>query len=154
MADMLTLDDRPAVRMQFFSIGFSEAATLRPMAAPGSTIDGDAHGASGSPLAIGEIVAGKYRIEREIGRGGMGIVHSATHLQLEHLVAIKVMRRDLLENDQALDRLLFEARLAAKIRSEHVARVLDVGTLDSGSPFIVMEYLEGEDLADLHASIV
>jgi serine/threonine-protein kinase len=98
---------------------------------------------------VGQVIAGKYRIERQIGRGGMGIVLAATHLQLEHLVAIKVMRRDLIEDDKALDRLLFEARSAARIRSEHVARVLDVGTLESGSPFIVMEYLEGEDLADL-----
>jgi serine/threonine-protein kinase len=119
------------------------------MPARGSTFEEDAQGAAGSPLQVGEIVAGKYRIEREIGRGGMGIVLCATHLQLEHLVAIKVMRRDLLEDDQALTRLLVEARAAARIRSEHVARVLDVGTLDNGSPFIVMEYLEGEDLADL-----
>lgn len=118
------------------------------MTATGTTLVGD-DPPSGSPLQIGQIVAGKYRIERQIGRGGMGIVLAATHLQLEHLVAIKVMRRDLLENDQALDRLLVEARAAARIRSEHVARVLDVGTLESGSPFIVMEYLEGEDLADL-----
>lgn len=118
------------------------------MAASGTNLVGG-DSPSESPLQIGQIVAGKYRIERQIGRGGMGIVLAATHLQLEHLVAIKVMRRDLLEDDQALNRLLIEARAAARIRSEHVARVLDVGTLESGSPFIVMEYLEGEDLADL-----
>jgi serine/threonine-protein kinase len=100
-------------------------------------------------VQIGQIVSGKYRIERQIGRGGMGIVLAATHLQLEHLVAIKVMRRDLVMDDTVLDRLLMEARSAARIRSEHVARVLDVGTLENGSPFIVMEYLEGENLADL-----
>jgi len=100
-------------------------------------------------VQIGQVINGKYRIERQIGRGGMGIVLAATHLQLEHVVAIKVMRRDLVVDDKALDRLLMEARSAARIRSEHVARVLDVGTLDNGSPFIVMEYLEGENLADL-----
>jgi serine/threonine-protein kinase len=100
-------------------------------------------------VQIGQIVSGKYRIERQIGRGGMGIVLAATHLQLGHLVAIKVMRRDLVVDDKVLDRLLMEARAAAKIRSEHVARVLDVGTLENGSPFIVMEYLDGENLADL-----
>src|SRR5688572_22120342 len=110
--------------------------------------------AAQSPLRIGDVLVGKYRVERQIGRGGMGIVLAATHLQLEHQVAIKVLRRDLVEDDNALTRLLAEARAAAKIRSEHVARVLDVGTLDStspggGAPFIVMEYLEGEDLADL-----
>ncbi|HWO08034.1 MAG TPA: protein kinase [Polyangiaceae bacterium] len=118
------------------------------MAAPPSLLD-DGQPSSGSPLQIGQVVCGKYRIERQIGRGGMGIVLAATHLQLGHLVAIKVMRRDLVADDRALDRLLIEARAAARIRSEHVARVLDVGMLDSGSPFIVMEYLEGENLADL-----
>lgn len=116
---------------------------------PGPALDDDVQDPAGSPLQIGQIIAGKYRIDRQIGRGGMGVVLAATHLQLETLVAIKVMRRDLVEDDRALHRLLVEARSAAKIRSEHVARVLDVGTLESGSPFIVMEYLEGEDLADL-----
>jgi serine/threonine protein kinase len=119
------------------------------MAASRPLLDDDGQPSSGSPLQIGQIVNGKYRIERQIGRGGMGIVLAATHLQLEHLVAIKVMRRDLGMDDKALDRLLMEARSAARIRSEHVARVLDVGTLDNGSPFIVMEYLDGENLADL-----
>jgi serine/threonine protein kinase len=125
-----------------------EGATLGLMAAPPSLLD-DGQPGSGSPLQIGQVVCGKYRIERQIGRGGMGIVLAATHLQLGHLVAIKVMRRDLVPDDRALDRLLLEARAAARIRSEHVARVLDVGMLESGSPFIVMEYLEGENLADL-----
>src|SRR4051794_26199615 len=115
------------------------------MVAPDSPLDSELQ----SPLQPGQVLAGKYRVERQIGRGGMGIVLAATHLQLEHLVAIKVLRRDLLEDDKALTRLLSEARAAAKIRSEHVARVLDVGTIENGSPFIVMEYLEGEDLADL-----
>lgn len=119
------------------------------MAAPPSLLDEDGQPSSGSPLAIGQVVCGKYRIERQIGRGGMGIVLAATHLHLGNLVAIKVMRRDLLPDDRALDRLLIEARAAARVRSDHVARVLDVGLLESGSPFIVMEYLEGENLADL-----
>ncbi len=119
------------------------------MIGPGPALDDDVQDPAGSPLQIGQIIAGKYRIDRQIGRGGMGVVLAATHLQLETLVAIKVMRRDLLEDDRALHRLLVEAKSAAKIRSEHVARVLDVGTLESGSPFIVMEYLEGEDLADM-----
>jgi serine/threonine-protein kinase len=119
------------------------------MAAPPSLLDDDGQPSSGSPLAIGQVVCGKYRIERQIGRGGMGIVLAATHLHLGNLVAIKVMRRDLLPDDRALDRLLIEARAAARVRSDHVARVLDVGLLETGSPFIVMEYLEGENLADL-----
>jgi eukaryotic-like serine/threonine-protein kinase len=119
------------------------------MAASRPLLDDDGQPSSGSPLRVGDVVNGKYRIERQIGRGGMGIVLAATHLQLENVVAIKVMRRDLVADERALNRLLMEARAAARIRSEHVARVLDVGTLDNGSPFIVMEYLEGENLADL-----
>src|SRR5688572_13896981 len=105
-----------------------EGATLAPMPATRPLLEEDGQASSGSPLHIGQIINGKYRIERQIGRGGMGIVLAATHLQLEHLVAIKVMRRDLVMDDRALDRLLVEARSAARIRSEHVARVLDVGT--------------------------
>jgi serine/threonine protein kinase len=119
------------------------------MPASGTPSPEETPGPAASPLQIGQIVAGKYRIERQIGRGGMGVVLAATHLQLERLVAIKVMRRDLVEDERTLNRLLSEARAAARIRSEHVARVLDVGTLDEGAPFIVMEYLEGENLADL-----
>ncbi len=119
------------------------------MSASGTPNVEETPGPAASPLQIGQIIAGKYRIERQIGRGGMGVVLAATHLQLERLVAIKVMRRDLLEDERTLNRLLAEARSAARIRSEHVARVLDVGTLDGGAPFIVMEYLEGENLADL-----
>src|SRR4051812_26491559 len=119
------------------------------MAASRPLLDDEGQPSSGSPLRVGDIVSGKYRIERQIGRGGMGIVLAATHLQLESLVAIKVMRRDLIADERALNRLLLEARSAARIRSEHVARVLDVGTLENGLPFIVMEYLEGENLADL-----
>jgi serine/threonine-protein kinase len=119
------------------------------MATSRSLLDDEGQPSSGSPLQIGQIVHGKYRIERQIGRGGMGIVLAAAHLQLEQLVALKVMRRELVADDRALNRLLMEARAAARVRSEHVARVLDVGQLDNGSPFIVMEYLEGENLADL-----
>jgi hypothetical protein len=123
------------------------------MVAPGSKLDSNLEEEeedvwAGCPLQVGQVLADKYRIERQIGRGGMGIVLAATHLQLEHQVAIKVMRRDLIEDDKALHRLLAEARACAKIRSEHVARVLDVGTIEHSFPYIVMEYLEGEDLAD------
>ncbi len=98
---------------------------------------------------VGEVVEGKYRIDRVIGMGGMGVVVAATHLQLDRPVAIKLVRRDLASDASIVDRLLKEAQSAARIRGEHVARVLDFGTLTDGSPFIVMEYLEGADLATL-----
>jgi serine/threonine-protein kinase len=95
----------------------------------------------------GDVLAGKYRIERLLGVGGMGVVVAARHEQLDQLVAIKFIRDDALDNDEAVERFLREARSAARLKSEHVARVLDVGRLDSGAPYMVMEFLEGHDLA-------
>jgi len=95
----------------------------------------------------GQILAGKFRIERVLGQGGMGIVVAATHLQLDQRVALKFLLPEALVNPEAVERFAREARAAVKIKSEHVARVSDVGTLESGSPYMVMEYLHGEDLA-------
>ena len=95
---------------------------------------------------LGSVLAGKYRIERILGQGGMGIVAAAMHLQLEELVAIKFLLPEALESTEIIARFNREARAAAKIKSEHVARVIDVGELESGAPYIVMEYLEGADL--------
>src|SRR3954463_949976 len=95
----------------------------------------------------GQILAGKFRIERVLGQGGMGVVVAATHLQLDQRVALKFLLPEALSNPEAWERFAREARAAVKIKSEHVARVSDVGTLESGSPYMVMEYLHGEDLA-------
>ena len=97
----------------------------------------------------GDVLAGKYRIERVIGRGGMGVVVAAVHLRLDERVAIKFLLPGALGNADALGRFEREARAAVKIRSEHVAKVLDVSTLDNGAPFMVMEHLEGNDLAQV-----
>lgn len=98
-------------------------------------------------LKPGDVLAGKFRIERVLGRGGMGVVVQAMHLHLDQRVALKFLLPDALIHPETLARFSREARAAAKIKSEHVARVIDVGTLDNGSPYIVMEYLEGEDLS-------
>ena len=82
-----------------------------------------------------------------LGKGGMGYVVAARHLQLDQEVAIKILMPELTENEDAVARFLREARAAVRVRSEHIARVLDVGTLDDGTPFMVMEFLEGRDLA-------
>jgi serine/threonine protein kinase len=100
------------------------------------------------PLAAGEELAGKYRIERVVGSGAMGLVALAWHIELEQPVAIKFLHAELAADAVGAERFRREARAAARIESPHVARVLDVGALEeSGIPFIVMEYLEGRDLA-------
>ncbi len=100
-----------------------------------------------APISEGEVLAGKYRIERILGRGGMGVVVQATHLQLGQRVAIKFLHeRAKAEN---VERFLREARASVRLKSEHVARVLDVGELDNGAPYMVMEYLTGNDLSQV-----
>src|SRR3954465_12842347 len=99
----------------------------------------------------GDVLAGKFRIERVLGVGGMGMVVSALHLQLEERVAIKFLLPEALANAEAVARFGREARAAVKIKSEHVARVIDVGALETGAPYLVMEYLEGGDLSQVLA---
>ncbi|MGH7437349.1 MAG: serine/threonine-protein kinase, partial [Polyangiaceae bacterium] len=94
----------------------------------------------------GDVLVGKYRVERILGVGGMGVVVAAHHLQLDEKVAIKLLLPEALKNSQAVARFAREARTAVKIKSEHVAKVTDVGELPDGAPYIVMEYLEGADL--------
>ena len=77
----------------------------------------------------------------------MGVVVAATHLQLEELVALKFMLPEVLRNATAVSRFMREARAVVRLKGEHVARVLDVDTLDNGAPYIVMEYLDGGDLS-------
>lgn len=100
-----------------------------------------------SPVSQGEIVAGKYRVERVLGVGGMGVVVSARHTTLDQAVAIKFLVANRFDSrEEAVGRFLAEARAAARIESDYVCRVFDVGTLPSGVPFMVMEHLEGRDL--------
>ncbi|WP_437666021.1 protein kinase domain-containing protein [Sorangium sp. So ce1182] len=97
-----------------------------------------------APVAEGQILSGKYRVERILGQGGMGVVVAALHEQLHQRVAIKLLHPG--ANAEMVERFVREARAAVRLKSEHVARVLDVGTLETGAPFMVMEYLEGSDL--------
>jgi hypothetical protein len=97
----------------------------------------------------GTILLGKYRIERVLGKGGMGVVARAHHLQLDVPVAIKFLLPEVLERQDVVARFLREAQAAVKLKSEHVSRIIDVGTLESGAPYMVMEFLEGTDLSDL-----
>ena len=101
------------------------------------------------PFAPGDLIAGKYEVIKLIGSGGMGYVVSAMHVELGEVVALKFLRPEALQIEELVERFAREARAAAKIRSEHVARVYDVGVLPDGVPFIVMEHLAGQDLADV-----
>ncbi len=94
----------------------------------------------------GDVLAGKFRVDKVIGIGGMGVVVAAHHLQLDEKVAIKFLLPHALESEEAVARFEREARAAVKIKSEHVARIIDVGALEDGRPYMVMEYLDGGDL--------
>jgi len=97
----------------------------------------------------GQILGGKYRVDRVLGAGGMGMVVAATHLQLDERIAIKFLLPEALRNPEAVARFGREAKAAVKIRGEHVARVIDVGTFENGAPYMVMEHLDGRDLSAL-----
>jgi serine/threonine-protein kinase len=99
----------------------------------------------------GTVIAGKYRVERVIGQGGMGVVLAARHLGLDEMVAVKLIREERAEGTEALARFQREARAAARIKNEHVARVLDVDRVPEGAPYIVMELIDGTDLHALVA---
>jgi serine/threonine-protein kinase len=101
----------------------------------------------------GDLVAGKYQIVRVIGQGGMAVVYEAKHPRLNQRLAIKVLRPDVQEFDDVMARFEREARATSRLRSTHTARVVDVDALPSGLPYIVMEFLDGEDLdAELRQS--
>jgi serine/threonine-protein kinase len=97
-------------------------------------------------VKIGDVLDGKYRIDGVLGAGGAGVVVAAHHLPLAERVAIKFLHADALPNPDAVNRFGREARAAVRIKSEHVARVLDVGTFENGTSYIVMEHLEGRDM--------
>jgi serine/threonine protein kinase len=98
------------------------------------------------PFEPGEVIVGKYKVIRLIGTGGVGFVVSARHVGFDELVALKFLRPEFATHAEAVTRFTIEARASFKIKSEHVARVLDVDTLLDGTPFIAMELLEGTDL--------
>src|SRR5688572_16458056 len=120
---------------------------------PGGVDEGDcdfpgaaAYAAPVTSIEPGQILAGKFQIERVLGKGGMGVVVAAQHLQLGQLVALKFLLPEAMRNPDVTERFLREARAAVRLKSEHVGRVIDVGTLETGAPYLVMEYLEGQDL--------
>jgi hypothetical protein len=113
-------------------------------------------GTSESPktgvLSVSEVIAGKYRIDGVLAEGGMGIVYRGWHLTLALPIAIKVMRSELARRPDSAMRFLNEARSAARLRGQHIARVLDIGALGdslNGSLYMVLELLDGADLRSI-----
>lgn len=105
--------------------------------------------ASKSIVAQGEILAGKYIVDRVLGAGAMGVIVAARHRDLGELRALKFMLPHMLGDADGVERFLREAKAACRLKSQHVVKIFDVGRLDNGAPFIVMEYLEGFDLKKL-----
>ncbi|MDB4938682.1 MAG: hypothetical protein JWP87_5654 [Labilithrix sp.] len=103
-----------------------------------------------SPVREGDILASKYRVEKVLGVGGMGVVVAAEHIELSQKVALKFLLKQASSNDDLVSRFLREARASVRLKGAHVAKTLDVGRLEDGCPYIVMEFLDGHDL---HAEI-
>ena len=95
---------------------------------------------------VGAVLEGAYRITRLIGEGGMGAVYEAVQLRLNKRVAVKLMARDLAANREALARFHREAEITSHLGHPHLVTVFDFGQAESGEPYLVMEYLDGEDL--------
>jgi serine/threonine-protein kinase len=123
------------------------ALSPAPIASETAQIEDLLVGALETPLRPGADFLGKYRIERVLGRGGMGIVVAARHIELDELFAIKFLTAG--DSLTAPSRFIREARAAARLTSEHAARVFDVGRLSNGTLYLVMEYLAGGTLAQV-----
>ncbi|MBI5514376.1 MAG: serine/threonine protein kinase [Deltaproteobacteria bacterium] len=98
---------------------------------------------------VGRILAGRYQLERVLGRGGMGIVYEARHLTVGRSVAVKVLRPELCKNAEATARFHREAQAAAAIGNEHIVEVFDFGYTAEGDTYLAMEKLDGQDLGRL-----
>ena len=131
-----------ALAKQESGTGFAQTSPADDVA---DVVNADVANATG-PERRGDVLAEKSVVERVLGVGGMGVVVAAHHRDLAQRVALKFLLPAAFEAPGSRARFLREARAAASIKSEHVARVMDVGTLESGAPYLVMEYLEGRDL--------
>jgi serine/threonine-protein kinase len=100
-------------------------------------------------LIVGDVVDARYRIEDVHAKGGMGTVFRAKHMQLDRLVALKVASPEIVRLPLGVGRFLREAHMATQLQSDHIAQVFDVGTLPGGTPYLVMEWLEGRDLSQV-----
>jgi eukaryotic-like serine/threonine-protein kinase len=118
---------------------FTERASRMPSTSPVE---------SGRTPEVGEVVSGKYRLEKSLASGGMGILMLASQIGLGRRVVVKFLREEAAPSEEVTARFLREARTAATLHGDHIVRVVDVGALPSGSPYFVMEHLDGCDLSD------
>ena len=142
IAGDLRLDQRPDIEAHLAECSECQSVVAAAVAGLEESHDGPPHEGAKLPKP-GDLIAGKYRVESVLGRGGMGTVFAARHGELGQTVAIKVLHS---AAPTAAQRFAREAKISAQLSSEHTARVFDLGTVD-GAPFLVMEYLAGEDLS-------
>src|SRR2546423_524203 len=98
---------------------------------------------------IGQVLAGKYRIDEKIDEGGMGCVYRATHVLMEKVIAVKVLHPALAADDKIVARFTREAKAASRISHPHAINVTDFGESETGIVYLVMEYLRGRTLKDI-----
>src|SRR5690606_21443823 len=97
---------------------------------------------------VGSTLSGRYLVTRKVGQGGMGAVYEATHTLIGKRVAVKVLLEKYAQREAIVKRLKQEAQLASSIGNEHIIDITDFGNTEDGRTFVVMEYLEGESLAE------
>ena len=102
-------------------------------------------------LRVGQVLASRYELVRQLGAGGMGVVYEARHVELDRRLAIKLLRAELAADPEAQGRFRREARAAASLHNDHIVSVSDFGLHTDGTPFLVMELLQGEPLRQLLA---
>src|SRR5262245_7790269 len=100
-----------------------------------------------SGVHVGMVLGNTYRLEKLLGEGGMGSVYEATHLRVPRKFAVKMLNPDVIGNRQIFERFQREAEIASSLGSEHITQVFDFNHADDGSPYMVLELLQGEDLA-------
>jgi serine/threonine protein kinase len=103
---------------------------------------------AGHDPVVGQTLKGTYLVERQLAAGGMGVIYQASHVRLPKRYAIKVLTRELARNENVLTRFRREAEIVAALGHPHIVDVIDFDSLDTGQMYMVMEFLNGEDLAD------
>ncbi len=141
---MSSVTDSPKTARKLELVDVAADAEAQPAPESGSSVEVP-------DFAPGSLVAGKYLVEGEIERGGVGVVVKAKHVQLDQPVAIKYLKPFAVSMPGVVERFVREARLAAKIKSDHAVKVHDVDTVEAGVPYMVMEYLEGRNLGQVLA---